>query len=124
TRLRKTLKLPMNRVCSASRPITSFRSEAERTRLKKNSNHTGTKRMQIAAIVQFRAETGNISQLRRNSRKVAGSTKLRRKLSSIFHCETSEIGLGTLRPVSSGTRDNSQLVICQSPRSQRCLRRL
>src|ERR1051326_2010619 len=111
-------------VATASRATADFFSATARTRVNKNSNQSGTTRMQTAAMVQLRAEAGSSSQPKTKRRKVAGSTKLLRKLSRIFHCDTREMGFDTLRPVSSGTRVNSQLVICQSPRSQRCLRRL
>jgi Glycosyl hydrolase family 3 N terminal domain len=45
-----------------------------------------------------------------------------RRLSRIFHCEMSEMGLPTMRPPKAGTREPIQRMICQSPRTQRCLR--
>src|SRR3954447_6247523 len=116
--------LEVNSAEIASRATTIFFSAAARASVNTNSNHTGTNKMHTLAMVQLRAYPGNTSQPRTNSRKVAGSTRLRRRLSKIFHCETREIGFETIRPVSSGTRENNQLVICQSPRSHRCLRRL
>ena len=50
--------------------------------------------------------------------------KLRRRLSTIFHREMFESGLRARCPDYSGTRGSSQKMICQSPRTQRCLRRL
>src|SRR5438270_11499341 len=108
----------------ASRATASLYSTRERTRVNTNSNHTGMKRMNSVASVQLLGYPGSPSQPSTNSRKVAGSTRLRRRLSRIFHCETREIGFGTFRPVSSQTLGNSEHVICQSPRNQRCLRRL
>ena len=109
---------------NASLATAIFCSAIERMTVNRNSNHTGTNRIPNAAMVQLRAEPGSTSQPSTNRRNVAGSTRLRRRLSKIFHCETRDIGFGTMRPFSSGTRENSQFVICQSPRSQRCLRRL
>ena len=51
------------------------------------------------------------------------STVLRRRLSMIFHCETSDRRLGS-RPSGPGTRRRSHGSSCQSPRIQRCLRRV
>src|SRR5205823_6235156 len=72
TRLRNTLKFAANSVCMASRAIASLLSAAERTSVNANSNQTGTNKMQAAAMVQLRAEPGSTSQLRTNSKKVAG----------------------------------------------------
>ena len=56
--------------------------------------------------------------------KGKGSTSERRRLSKIFQREMVEMGLRTYRPDSSGTRENIHWAICQSPRTQRCLRRV
>ena len=55
---------------------------------------------------------------------MTGSTRLRRRLSRIFHREMVLMGLATNLPDSSGTRPKSHCAICQSPRTQRCLRRV
>src|SRR5919201_5036742 len=53
---------------------------------------------------------------------VASGTRLRRRLSTIFHRLKAESGLGSTLPPPTGTRDFSQSIICQSPRIQRCCR--
>ncbi|MEI8003107.1 MAG: hypothetical protein WCG94_02105, partial [Methanothrix sp.] len=50
-----------------------------------------------------------------NSKIWAGFTRLRRRLSRIFHRDSPEIGLSMTRPPGPGTRMSSQLAICQSP---------
>jgi len=51
----------------------------------------------------------------------AGS-RLRRRLSKIFHQERAEIGFPTLRAARPRTLGSNQAAICQSPRIQRCRR--
>src|SRR5262249_31388875 len=101
---------------------TSLRTAA-RMRAKINSQIGGRSKMQMVAKGQAAGDSPQ-SHPQRSNKKVAGSTRLRRKLSRICHLDTSEIGLATRALDSSGTVEKSQLVICQSPRSQRCLRRL
>ena len=78
----------------------------------------------MAPRVQAHGHPGSAIQPSKSKRKEAGSTRLRRRLSNIFHRETTERGLGTRCPDSSGTSGSSHSVICQSPLNQRCLRRL
>ena len=87
-------------------------------------NMPGVNRRNTVAKVQRIGRTPGASHPKTRSRNVAGSTRLRRKLSRIFHREISEMGLAHARPASSGTSASSHPAICQSPRSQRCLRRL
>ena len=55
---------------------------------------------------------------------MTGSTRLRRRLSRIFQREIVLMGFATSLPDSSGTRPKSHGAICQSPRTQRCFRRV
>src|SRR6266403_1579819 len=73
---------------------------------------TAAKRSTQAAGIQ--------SQPARRRATVAGGTRLRRKLSKIFHRLKAESGLGSTLPAPTGTRGFSQSMICQSPRIQRC----
>src|SRR3981081_4101803 len=95
-----------------------------RTKLKASSNQVGINKINIVARVHKTGLRLCASQPNSRSRKVAGSTRLRRKLSRIFQREPREIGLATWAPDSSGTYEKIHPAICQSPRSQRCLRRL
>src|SRR2546422_2058887 len=79
--------------------------------------------MQMVSRFQYNGRPPSASQPSTSSKNVAGSTKLRRRLSKIFHREMDEIGFGACSPDSSVTLGNSHPAICQSPRSQRCLRR-
>ncbi len=74
--------------------------------------------------VQYNGPPGSPSQPAINRSRVNGSTRERRRLSKIFQREIVEIGLRTLRRDSSGTELNSHCAICQSPRTQRCFRRV
>ena len=103
--MKNTLALAVINAARASLTTSALRSIAARTRLNPNWNHAGTNRMAMVARVQYSGFPGSTSQPNTNSRKVAGSTRLRRRLSRIFHCETREMGFGTSRPDSSGTRD-------------------
>ena len=69
-----------------------------------NWNHGGTNRIAIVTSVQYSGLPGSTVHPRTNSRKIPGSTRLRRRLSRIFQRDRNEIGLGTRRPASSGTR--------------------
>src|SRR5665213_1003064 len=62
------------------------------------------------------------SQPNKNINNKATGTRLRRRLSKIFHLDKGEIGFLTRRWDPPGTHGQSQLAICQSPRIQRCLR--
>jgi hypothetical protein len=53
---------------------------------------------------------------------MATGTRLRRRLSKIFHRDNAEMGLPTRRPDRPGTHGKIQGAICQSPRIQRCRR--
>ncbi len=63
-----------------------------------------------------------MSQRRNSSSSIATGTRLRRRLSKIFHRDKAEIGLRTRRPDRPRTRGSSHAAICQSPRIQRCRR--
>ncbi len=56
------------------------------------------------------------------SSSIATGTRLRRRLSKIFHHDKAEIGFFTLLPSAPGTLGNSHRAICQSPRIHRCRR--
>ena len=62
---------------------------------------------------------GSSSQLPSSSNSRAAGTRLRRRLSRIFHCDKPESGLAMRRASGPGTRGKSHWVICQSPRIQR-----
>lgn len=119
----RTVRFAANRVLNASRAMLGFSDTTARISPNRSSTHVGTNRMQMAATVHLIGWPVP-NQPNRNKRQVAGSTRLRRRLSRIFQRETSEMGLGTRAPDSSGTWLVSHSTICQSPRSQRCLRRL
>src|ERR1700722_9989697 len=89
-----------------------------------NWTQAGVNTMQIVARVHCHAGLPGMNHPTTSNSNTAGSTRLRRKLSKIFHHEISEIGLETRSTDSPGTCESSQPAICQSPRSQRCLRRL
>src|SRR5580704_8613287 len=108
----------------ASRAVEELHSTTARTRLNKHWNQAGTNKMHSVASVHSHGGRDNMNQPTTSNRNMAGSTRLRRRLSNIFHHEISEIGLGTGLPDSSGTSRSSHSAICQSPRSQRCLRLL
>ena len=57
-----------------------------------------------------------------NSSVSAAGTRLRRRLSKIFHRDSTESGFFRRRPPRPGTPGSSQRAICQSPRIQRCRR--
>ena len=63
--------------------------------------------------------SGTSSQLPSNNTSKDSGTRLRRRLSKIFHCESTESGLAMRRASEPGTRGRSHCVICQSPRIQR-----
>src|SRR5262249_16616476 len=108
----------------ASRAAITLRPHVARNSVSANWQHAGMNRMQTVAIVHRAAVWPDISHPNTSSRKVEGSTRLRRKLSKIFQREITEIGFFTRAPDSSGTRGSSHSAICQSPLNQRCLRRL
>src|SRR5258708_30133223 len=93
------------------------------TRLKANSTQAGMNRMHRLTRVHSQGLPVT-NQPITSKKNVAGSTRLRRRLSTIFHQEMSEIGFSTRAANSFRTSGNNQLTICQSPRSQRCFRRL
>src|SRR5579885_289122 len=74
--------------------------------------------------VQQAAFCGAKNHAPANSATEADSVRLRRRLSAIFQREMADKELGTILPWRSGTREKSQRSTCQSPRIQRCLRRL
>src|SRR5256885_15558704 len=98
-------------------------TKSARTRLDANSTQAGMNRMHRLTRVHSQG-LPVMNQPITSNKNVAGSTKLRRRLSTIFHQEMSEIGFSTRAENSFGTWGNSQLTICQSPRNQRCFRRL
>ena len=54
--------------------------------------------MTMVAVVQYFGRPGSHSQPPNKSSTRLGSSRLRRRLSRIFTCEISEIGLGMMRP--------------------------
>ena len=75
----------------------------------------------ITAKVQNQAGDKTV-QPSSNSRVNAGGTRLRRRLSKIFHRDSPESGFFRRLPSRPGTPGSSQRAICQSPRIQRCRR--
>src|SRR5438034_9168814 len=71
-----------------------------RRRLRANWLHAGINRMQMVSRVQYNGRPPSASQPSTSSKNVAGSTKLRRRLSKIFHREMDEIGFGACSPDS------------------------
>jgi len=65
---------------------------------------------------------GRIVQEAINNRTIEGASKLRRRLSRIFHREIADMRFLCLLPCASRTTRCSHLAICQSPRVQRCWR--
>ena len=68
--------------------------------------------------VQNHAAASTVQPSSSNAVSVAG-TRLRRRLSKSFHCDSSDSGLRSRRPSAPGTRRRSQPASCQSPRIQR-----
>ena len=74
--------------------------------------------MPITASVQNQGR-GNSVQPNSSSSVNPAGTRLRRRLSKIFHCESPESGLRWRPAPVRGTRVSSHDAICQSPRIQR-----
>jgi len=55
-------------------------------------------------------------------RRQCGRTRLRRRLSKSFHCDSADSGFFNRRLPGPGTRESSHPASCQSPRIQRCRR--
>jgi hypothetical protein len=80
---------------------------------------TGT-RNKIARIARVQAPNDGISvQPSENNTTRPVGTRLRRKLSRIFHCDRKERGFFSFSPPGPGTRGSNHDAICQSPRIQR-----
>ena len=81
--------------------------------------------MPITTTVQSHADEERV-QLSSKSSVSATGTKLRRRLSKIFHWDSAVSGffLGRVGELAglAGTRRSSHDAICQSPRIQRCRR--
>ncbi|MEA3220197.1 MAG: hypothetical protein OZX49_01298 [Immundisolibacter sp.] len=82
------------------------------------AHSVGSARMAITARLQKpgdpSAQPGNSSSVR------AAGTRLRRRLSSSFHCDSADSGLRSRgAPGGPGTRRRNQPASCQSPRIQR-----
>jgi len=76
--------------------VNAFLAEAAACAKSKASwQSAGRKRMATVATVQEAEPPGRHVHPSTNRRKMAGSTRLRRRLSRIFHRETTESGLGT-----------------------------
>ena len=75
------------------------------------------------AAVHVTALPGRNSQAAKRSAIVAGGITLRRRLSKIFQREMSGRRLRSQVPPRVGTKGNSHVRICQSPRTQRRCRR-
>src|SRR6266404_9353986 len=101
-------------------------SSAPRARAMVSANCVYVGNASIARVtrVQYSGCLGEKSQLLRSITNIAISVRLRRRLSNIFQREMIDSGLCTIFPKKSGTRGNSQKMICQSPRTQRCFLRL
>ena len=82
----------------------------------------GSAMMARSMHVANKPSRGTSSQLAKKKAMSAIGTRLRRRLSKIFHHDNAEIGLRIPRPSASGTRGSSHGKICQSPRIQRCRR--
>src|ERR1039458_6306851 len=93
----KTVKLLAKRLLRATRAIRALRAMIARVSPKAISNHAGTNKMQIVARVH-RTGWPITSQPNKSNAKIAGSMRLRRRLSKIFQRETTEIGFGTRAP--------------------------
>src|SRR5208337_189526 len=65
-----------------------------------------------------------ISQEAMSKPRLVTGIRLRRKLSKTFQRLNQERGFGPRRPPGWGTRGNVHSAICQSPRIQRCCRRV
>src|SRR5579862_4824926 len=89
-----------------------------------NSTEAGSVSNATTISVHCRDRLGSISQPTSSTAKVATSERLRRRLSKICQREIALNGFGTSLPNDSGTRGKSHRPICQSPRTQRCFRRL
>src|SRR5664279_1153793 len=70
------------------------------------------------AIVQNTGEWENIHPNKSMPSRATG-TRLRLRLSNIFHLDKEEIGLFRILCAGPGTQGKSQEAICQSPRIQR-----
>lgn len=81
--------------------------------------NTGSNSRTSTNEVQNPAGAGATSQLPSNSNNSAGGTRLRRRLSNIFHQAKAVSVLAERLPDAPSTRGNSQPAICQSPRIQR-----
>ena len=77
--------------------------------------------MAITDKVQNQAD-GRTVQPRSNRSVKAADTRLRRKLSKIFHRDSPESGFFWRCGPGPGTPGSSHRAMCQSPRIQRCRR--
>src|ERR1700730_8320259 len=121
SRLKPSDARKVRRLSSASAELNL---SAARPKLNSNCTNTGTSINDSVTTVQYKGEPGRKSQPETSNKKVIGSIRLRRRLSNIFQREMMLIGLVTNLPDSSGTFRNSHCVICQSPRTQRCVLRV
>ena len=71
---------------------------------------------QVAAMA---ADGEANNQVNKSTANMDSGTRLRRRLSKIFHRESAEIGFGTDGLRRDGTLGSNQPAICQSPRIQR-----
>ena len=81
----------------------------------------GNTMMMVTAKVQNHAMEEKTHPYNNKSIKQRG-TKLRRRLSNIFHFESAESGFLCSFLSMPGTNGNTHLAICQSPRIHLCLR--
>ena len=77
--------------------------------------------MPITTSVHSQAR-GSTVQPSSSSAVSATGTRLRRRLSNSFHCDSTDSGFRNRRLPGPGTRDSSHPASCQSPRIHRCLR--
>ena len=113
-------------VASLSRSArTCSRSGTPRTRLESERAtcvYAGNARTSRPSSDHAIADPGSTVQPARNNTTSAGASRLRRRLSRIFHRAITGSVLGKGRPLASGTVRHSQRATCQSPRTHRCWR--
>src|SRR5438270_13318773 len=102
----------------ASRAISHFFLKAAVSIVKTRRKYIGKKSSASVTKVQNLGPPGRKIHPATSSTNRLGSSRLRRRLSTIFHLETSEMGFGTRRRDSSGTHPNYRRINCHSTRIQ------
>src|SRR5579863_9805840 len=110
---RRTLKIAVRVLLAISFNARLVGRWKNRTRVNAVSSANGSSNRVRQMRVQYAAPPVKPNQPASSSANVAGSTRLRRKLSTIFHLETTEMGFGTRLPDSSGTHSNNHVSVCQ-----------